>query len=78
MVDVIRVDGDKLSRIVGVEVVGIPDAVEVNDAEEEPIGIVNVDETDGAITIVDDAGNAELEVARAVIKHGVVDEVVKG
>ena len=68
MVDAIRVDGEKLRRLVGVEVVGIPDAVEVNDAEEEPVGIVNVDETNGAITIVDDAGKAELEVVRAVIK----------
>ena len=77
MVDIIRVDDDKLSRIVGVEVVEIPDAVEVNDAEEEPIGIVNVAETDDAIAIVDDAGKTDMEAVRAVVRHGVVDEVGK-
>ena len=77
VVDIIRVNDGKLSKIVEVEIVEIPDAVEVNDAEEEPVGIVNVDETDGAIAIVADAGEAELEDVRAGIRHGAVDEVGK-
>ena len=72
MIDIIR-----FSRIVGVEVVEVPDPVEVDataNAEEEPVGIVNVVDTAGAIAIVDGAGDARMGAVGAGLPDGVVDD----
>ena len=78
VVEVIGVHEEDCSRIVGIEVVEIRDAVEVDEhanAEEEPAGIAMVFKATGAIVIVDAAGDAEMETVGAVVGDGVVDEV---